>query len=355
MIAPAPASVCEPFDRMAVTTAGSAVGIAATANATALRNSSWAWMPRYRPSAIETTSATPAMTRIWFVSASSCFVSGVFSTAVAWSMPLMWPTSVAIPVVTTRMVPGPPGDLAVHERHVDAVAEGGVGGDRVHLLGRRDALAGERGLVDLEGRRGEDPRVRGDEVAGLDVDDVARDELVHRELDEIAVPADLDLDDHHPLEGRRARLRLALLVHRHPRVEQGQQDQEDAGVELAGQEQADDARDEEHDLHRVRVLAAERLPARHLLRLGERVRAVRRTPGVGLGRRQPDRRVDAPGRPAASSGARACHRTPVATSVGAVGAVMIRPPCQFAFPRTRVPASALDQPSSSPSRGALLS
>ena len=41
MIAPASASVCEPFDRMAVTTAGSAVGMAATANATALRNSSW--------------------------------------------------------------------------------------------------------------------------------------------------------------------------------------------------------------------------------------------------------------------------------------------------------------------------
>ena len=49
----------------------------------------------------------PAMTRIWFVSASSCLVSGVFSTVVAWSMPLMWPTSVAMPVVVTRMVPAP--------------------------------------------------------------------------------------------------------------------------------------------------------------------------------------------------------------------------------------------------------
>ncbi len=89
MIAPAAASACEPFDRMAVTTAGSAVGIAATANATALRNRSWSWTPRYSPSPIEITSATPAMTRIWFVRASSCFVSGVFSIPVAWSMPLM--------------------------------------------------------------------------------------------------------------------------------------------------------------------------------------------------------------------------------------------------------------------------
>ncbi len=131
----------------------------------------------------------PAMTRIWFVSASSCLVSGVFSTAVAWSMPLMWPTSVAIPVVDDEDRAGAAGDLAVHERHVHAVAEGGVGGDRVHLLGRGDALAGERGLVDLEGRRGQDAGVGRDEVARLDVDDVARDELVHRDLDELAVRA----------------------------------------------------------------------------------------------------------------------------------------------------------------------
>ena len=88
-------------------TAGSAVGMAATANATALRNSSWSWTLRYSPRTIEIASAMPAMTRIWLVRRSSCLVSGVFSTAVAWSMPLMWPTSVAIPVVVTRIVPAP--------------------------------------------------------------------------------------------------------------------------------------------------------------------------------------------------------------------------------------------------------
>ena len=89
-----------------------------------------------------------------------------------------------------------------------------------------------------------------------------------------------------PSQGRGARLRLALLVHGHPGVEQREQDQEDAGVELAGQEEADDARDEQHDLHRVRVLARERLQARGLLRLGERVRPDLRAPRVGLGRGQ---------------------------------------------------------------------
>ena len=176
--------------------------------------------------------------------------------------------------------------LAVHEGHVDAVPEGRVGRDRFHLLGRRDALAGERGLVDLERGRGEDARVGRDQVAGLDVDDVARDQLLHRDLDQLAVAPDLGLDDHHALERVCAGLGLALLVHRHPGVEERQQDEEDARVELAGQEQADDARDQQHDLHRVRVLAGEDLQARCLLGLVERVGPVLGTTGVGLRRRE---------------------------------------------------------------------
>ena len=156
---------------------------------------------------------------------------------------------------------GPTGDLAVHEGHVHAVSERRVGRDRIHLLGGRDALARERRFVDLECRGGEDARIGRDEVAGLDVHDVPRDELLHGDLDELAVPTDLGLDDHHALQGSGTRLRLALLVHGHPGVEEGQEEQEDARVELAGQEQADDAGDQEHELHGVRVLAAELLPA----------------------------------------------------------------------------------------------
>ena len=47
------------------------------------------------------------MTRIWFVSALSWRVSGVTSSFVTCSMPLMWPTSVDIPVLITRIVPAP--------------------------------------------------------------------------------------------------------------------------------------------------------------------------------------------------------------------------------------------------------
>ena len=59
--------------------------------------------------------------------------------------------------------------------------------------------------------------------------------------------------------------RLALLVHAHHRVAQREEDEHEAGEELPGQEEADDARDEEHDLHRVGVLADEQLRARRFL------------------------------------------------------------------------------------------
>jgi hypothetical protein len=65
------------------------------------------------------------------------------------------------------------------------------------------------------------------------------------------------------LRGSSTGVGLALLAHGQPGVGQGQGDEEDAGVELTRQEEADDARDDEHELHRVAVLAQERLPARH--------------------------------------------------------------------------------------------
>ena len=235
--------------------------MAATANATALRNSSWSWTLRYRPRADRDRERDARDDEdlvgqgIQLLRQRGLLDGGRLEHATDV-------TDLGGHAGRDHQDgAGAAGDLAVHERHVHPVAQGGVRGDRLDLLGRGDALAGERGLVDLEGRGGQDPRVGRDEVTGLDVDDVARDELVHRDLGEVAVASDLGLDDHHLLEGRGAGLRLAFLVHGHPGVEERQQDEEHAGVELAGQEQADDARDEQHDLHRVRVLAAERLPA----------------------------------------------------------------------------------------------
>ena len=70
------------------------------------------------------------------------------------------------------------GDRSVHERHAVTVAEGHVRlGCRVGRLGGGDALAGQRGLFDLERRGHEESAVGRDAVARLDEHDVARYQL----------------------------------------------------------------------------------------------------------------------------------------------------------------------------------
>ncbi len=223
------------------------------------------------------------------------------------------------------------GHLRVHERHVDAVAERGLRSDRVDALRDRRAFAGQGRFVDLERRRAQDPAVGRDQVARLDVHDVARDELLHRDLDDLAATADLGLDDHHLLKGCDARLGLAFLVHPEEGVEQRQPDQQDARRELVGQEQADPAGDEQDDLHRVAVLPQERLPGRLLRRLRELVRAV----GLRAGSRPPRRTARSPARPSgpqaplrrssrARPAVRRCHRAYRCGHVRTTSALFLR-------------------------------
>ena len=198
----------------------------------------------------------------------------------------MWPTSVAIPVAIATIVPAPRVTWVFMNARSTRSPRAASAATRVGLLRDRGALAGQGRLVDLERRRADDPSVGRHEVARLDVDDVARDELLHRDLDQLAVAPDLRLDDHHLLERGDARGRLALLVEAHRRVEQRQDDEDDGGLQLVREEQAHDARDEQDDLHRIAVLAQERLPARLLGAFVESVEPVTGPSRLDLGRGQ---------------------------------------------------------------------
>jgi hypothetical protein len=92
------------------------------------------------------------------------------------------------------------------------------------------------------------------------------------------------LDDRHLLQGGDRRGGLALLLQALHRVEQRQQDQQQARAELLERVEAADVGREQHELHRVAVLAEERAPARLCLADGEHVRAEPLRPRGRLGR-----------------------------------------------------------------------
>ena len=175
-----------PTDSSIVTTAGSPVGMAAIASVMPIVNNVSKSSPRTSPRMMISTSAAAAMIVISTVSWSSCLVSGVFSCSTPLDMPEMWPTSVAIPVDVTTISPRPRVTCefmyAMSMRSPRATSSPATGS---MTLDDRRALAGEPGLLDLEGGGDQDPTVGGHLVAGLEADDVAGHELLGGDLDEL--------------------------------------------------------------------------------------------------------------------------------------------------------------------------
>ena len=204
-----------------------------------------------------------------------------------------------------------PRDGRVHVGHVDPVPERHVvTGHRLDRLQDRGALARQRGLLDLERRGHEQAPVRGDLVARLEDDDVARHELLGGNVDKLAVAPGMSPDHEHLLERGDALCRLALLVQAQHRIQHGQADDDEARGELLQGNHADDGGAEEDELHQVAVLAQKCLPARLLLRLRELVRADPLTAPLDLGGLEPARRVDTELRARFLRGKRVpCNRT----------------------------------------------
>ena len=268
--------------------------MAAMANAIAARKTVSKDSPRLRLSAIEMTRAVPEMTRIWL---------GQLVQLLRQRRGRLALLREHVRDVTDLcrhagrgddQVAGASRHVRVHVDHVGPVAERRVGlGHRLHTLRHRQALAGQRRLVHFEGCRPQQAAVGRHDVAGLDRDDVARDELLGRDLDEVAAAPHLRLDDHHLLQGRDGGGRLALLVEAEDGVEQRQEEEDETGAELVQRPDAADAGDEQDDLHRISVLPHERMPARLGPGDGEGVRPVALEPRLRLGGRQPGAHVDA--------------------------------------------------------------
>jgi len=145
----------------------------------------------------------------------------------------MWaifPTSVSLPVPVT-MTAGP--DHA---------------GQRRGVLRRRDALTGQRGLVDLQRAGGHDPPVGRYLVSRRDQHDVAGDQLLRADLGLRAVPPHPGGRLHHRLQRVHRALGLARLPQPDQGVEERDHEQHDRRAPLLDQ-QRDDGRPDQDDLH----------------------------------------------------------------------------------------------------------
>ena len=220
-----------------MTTAGSPVGIAEIAKADRRRVKTVVEALAARPGGARSTtaSAAPAMNRDLVVSFLSCSVSGVSaSSSPACSMCEMCPTSVAIPVDVTTNAPRPESPFVFMKDHVRPVAERlVVAGDRPRAPRERAWLSpvsadSATSSVAAERRR---PSAGTTSPASTE-DDVARYQLLGRDLDESPPRRTRALMINHLLERGNALRGLALLPQAEYRVEQCEKEEDEPGAEL---------------------------------------------------------------------------------------------------------------------------
>ena len=184
---------------------------------------------------------------------------------------------------------------AAHVAHIFPVAQRHIAaGEQLHRLGDGYALAGEGGLLDLQGGALQQPPVGGNGVAGLQHHHVAGHQLTAFHHDLMSAAQHLAFGGGHGLEGFDGGLGLALLYHAQNGVEQyhGQND-EHLGEALVAQGVGNGGnrrRGHQDQQHRVFQLGQKALEYGGLLRLLQLVGAVLGQTSLRLLRRQTLRR-----------------------------------------------------------------
>ena len=177
---------------------------------------------------------------------------------------------------------------AAHVRHVAPVAQrhGTVGDDLIRLFHNGYGFSGERRFVKLERGALDDPDVRGDRVARLQMDDVSGDKILALNVDEFAVTHHLGGGGGHLLQSFDGLLSFALLDHAENRVQHhDKEDDEHVQHGLAGVSGGDARQDrgnEEDDYHGVEKLFEEAFHDAVVLSFRELVFAVFVEPSLRL-------------------------------------------------------------------------
>ena len=198
--------------------------------------------------------AAQAMIPSTFVSESSSFCSGDRVRVTEVSIVAIWPISVSIPVAVTTIVAVPRVTAVFWKTMFERSPSADVAaGERAGVLADRGALAGQRRLLRLERRGADDAAVGGDDVAGLELDDVARHDVDGRHERDAAVAHDLRLRHLHVRERVDALARLQLLARAEDEVEHDQEADETA-VETWPISEAHDRDRDQHEVHRVAQL-----------------------------------------------------------------------------------------------------
>ena len=165
--------------------------------------------------------------------------------------------------------------------HAAAIRQGGLRRQRGDALVHRDRFAGQRRLLDLQSLGPQNPQVRRDLVAGLQLHQVAGHQLRGVHGDQPAAAPGHGVGREHPPDGLQGVLGLALLHESDGRVDEHDA-QDDAGVEPVPQQGRDPRRRQQHVDQQVVELGEEAQQRAAGLGLGQSVGAVGDQAPAGL-------------------------------------------------------------------------